>query len=46
MKNVVGVDLLCEKPEHSDFIVENDGQESPEEIVERLERTLGLGEAE
>ena len=46
MKNVVGVDLLCEEPEHSDFIVENDGQESPEEIVERLERTLGLGEAE
>ena len=39
-KNVVGVDLLCEEPEHPDIVVENDGQETPEEIVERLETEL------
>lgn len=39
-KNVVGVDLLCEEPEHPDFIIQNDGQETPEEIVERLETSL------
>lgn len=43
-KNVVGVDLPCEEPERPDFIIENDGQETPEEIVERLERALGGAE--
>ncbi len=39
-KNVVGVDLLCEEPENPDFLIENDGQETPEEIVERLESQI------
>ena len=38
-KNVVGVDLLCEEP---DIVIENDGAESPEEIVDRLEVFFGL----
>ena len=41
-KNVVGVDLLCEEPECPDVVIENDGQETPEEIVARLERGFGL----
>lgn len=41
-KNVVGVDLLCEEPEHPDIIIQNDGGESPEEIVDRLVKELGL----
>lgn len=39
-KNVVGLDLLCEEPQQPHFIIENNGQESPEEIVERLEKAL------
>lgn len=42
VKNVVGVDLLCEEPEHPDLVIENDGQEPPERIVDRLEVQLGL----
>ena len=41
-KNVVGVDILCEEPEHPDIVIENDGQETPEEIVDRLEEFFGL----
>lgn len=41
-KNVVGVDLLCEEPERPDIVIENDGQETPEEIVARLEKEFGL----
>ena len=41
-KNVVGVDLPCEEPEFPDIIIENDGQETPEEIVARLEQDFGL----
>ena len=41
-KNVVGVDLPCEEPESPDIVIENDGQETPEEIVARLEKTFGL----
>ncbi len=37
VKNVVGVDLLCEEPEHPDIVIENDGQETPEQIVDGLE---------
>ena len=40
VKNVVGVDLLCEEPEHPDYIIENDGQETPESIVNHLETLL------
>lgn len=39
-KNVVGVDLLCEEPKNPDFIIENDGLETPQTIVERLEAAL------
>lgn len=42
MKNVVGVDLLCEEPEHPDVVIENDGQETPDAIVDRLEKEFGL----
>jgi len=41
-KNVVGVDLLCEEPEHPDVVIENDGQETPEAIVDRLEKRFRL----
>ena len=41
-KNVVGVDLLCEEPELPDIVIENDGQETPEQIVDRLEIQLGV----
>ena len=40
MKNVVGVDLLCEEPKTPDVIIENDGLETPQAIVERLEAAL------
>lgn len=39
-KNVVGVDLLCEEPKTPDFVIENDGLETPQTIVERLEAAL------
>ena len=41
-KNVVGVDLLCEEPACPDIVIENDDQETPEEIVARLEAEFGL----
>lgn len=42
-KEVVGVDLPFDEPQNADVVVENDGQETPEEIVARLEKTFGLG---
>lgn len=39
-KNVVGVDLPCEEPKTPDFVIQNDGQETPEAIVARLEEAL------
>lgn len=39
-KNVVGVDLPFDEPQRPDVVVENDGGESPEAIVERLEAEL------
>lgn len=41
-KNVVGVDLPWDEPEHSSIVIQNDGQETPEEIVERLVQFFGL----
>lgn len=41
-KNVVGVDLPWDEPKHSDIVIQNDGQEMPEEIVDRLFKFLGL----
>jgi len=45
-KNVVGVDLPWDEPERPDVVVWNDGGESPEEIVARLEKLFGLNELE
>ena len=42
VKNVVGVDLLCEEPEHPDIVIQNDGEETPEAIVDQLEKEFGL----
>ena len=41
-KNVVGVDLPYDEPETPDAVVQNDGQETPEAIVDRLVRDLGV----
>lgn len=41
-KSVVGIDLPFDEPENPDFIIENNGEEAPEVIVERLERLLGI----
>ena len=41
-KNVVGVDLPWYEPGHSSIVIQNDGQESPEEIVDRLMNFFGL----
>ena len=41
-KNVVGVDLPYDEPGHSNIVIQNDGQETPEEIVSRLEKFFGL----
>ncbi|MDY5509308.1 adenylyl-sulfate kinase [Dysosmobacter sp.] len=37
---VVGVDLPFDEPDRPDLVVQNDGDETPEVIVERLERAL------
>lgn len=42
VKNVVGVDIICEEPECPDVVVDNNGQETPEHIVNRLEILFGL----
>lgn len=42
VKQVVGVDLPFDEPEDADIIIDNNGQETPEEIVIRLERQLGM----
>ena len=41
-KNVVGVDLPWDEPGHSSIVIQNDGDETPEEIVERLLEFFGL----
>ena len=41
-KNVVGVDLPWDEPGHSSIVIQNDGDETPEEIVERLVKFFGL----
>ena len=37
-KNVVGVDLPWDEPKNADIVIENDGRETPVEIVRRIER--------
>lgn len=39
-QNVVGVDLPFDEPKHSDIIVQNDGDRTPLEQVEEIERKL------
>ena len=41
-KSVVGVDLPFDEPQSPDFVLQNDGDEGPQTIVERLERSLEL----
>lgn len=41
-KNVVGVDLPFDEPRHPDIVIENDGGETPEAIVRRIEEAFGL----
>ena len=41
---MVGVDLPFDEPRRPDIVIENDGGETPEAIVERLERAFGLRE--
>lgn len=36
-KEVVGVDLPYDEPQNADVVVQNDGTESPKEIVDRLQ---------
>lgn len=36
-KNVVGVDLPWDEPTNADVVIENDGSETPEDIVRRIE---------
>lgn len=39
-KNVVGIDLPFDEPQSPDIVVPNDGDRTPLELVEELERTL------
>lgn len=43
-KNVVGVDLPYDEPKLPDAVVQNDGDETPEEIVDRLWAAFGMEE--
>ena len=40
-KDVVGMDIPVDEPKRPDFIIETNGQETPEAIVTRLEEALG-----
>lgn len=42
VKQVVGVDLPWDEPDSSDLVIENEGGEEPEAIVERIWRAFGL----
>lgn len=45
-RDVVGVDLPFDEPKTPDVVIRNDGSETPETIVDRLETLLGLSEEE
>jgi len=45
-KNVVGVDLPWDEPEHADVVIQNDTGETPEAIVDRLFVQFGLSQLE
>lgn len=42
-KNVIGVDLPFEEPQQPDLIVQNDGDCTPLELVQRIEQALDAG---
>lgn len=42
VKQVVGVDLPWDEPDSSDVVIENDREEAPKAIVDRLFREFGL----
>ncbi len=44
-KDVVGVDIPFDEPKRPDFVIENNGHETPETIVSRLEAALEEAEA-
>lgn len=41
-KEMVGIDLPWDEPENADIIIDNNGEETPEEIVARIEQAFGL----
>lgn len=41
-KQVVGMDLPYDEPKRPDVVIQNDGRETPKEIVDRLEERFGL----
>ncbi len=41
-KNVVGVDLPFDEPQRPNLVVQNDGEETPEVLVRRIEQSLGI----
>jgi len=43
-ENVVGIDLPFDEPQRPDIVIENDGRETPESIVKRLEKDFRLTE--
>lgn len=45
-KNVVGVDLPYDEPGHSHIVIQNDGDKTPEAIVDDLEEVFGLEKTE
>ena len=42
VRNVVGVDLPYDEPERPDIVIQNDGEETPDQIAARLEAFFGL----
>lgn len=42
VKDVVGVDLPFDEPEAPDVVLDNDGGETPETMIDQLEKELGL----
>lgn len=41
-RDVVGIHLPWEEPKHPDIVIQNDGRETPEEIVARIEKEFDL----
>lgn len=42
IKNVMGIDIDFEEPKHPDLLIENNGEISPEEIVNYITLNLGI----